>query len=113
LMTLNNGECEMQHIEFPQDVNTEPYSELEALVVYGLTTSALDPLSHKQAAWLVGVARLAEWDPQGIAYALAMVRRGGPDLQPFSATDAELEADARNIFDEGVAGYLRVAGRLQ
>ncbi len=103
----------MQHIQFPQDVNTEPFNEVEAYFVYGLTNAAIDPLSLKQAFWLVGVARSVDWNPQGIAYGMALARRGGSDLEPFEASDDDLAQDANRIFDEGVAAYLRVTGGLQ
>ena len=102
-----------QTIQFPQDVNTEPFTEMEAFFVYGLTTCEEDPFSLKQAYWVVGAARKCEWDAQGLAYVLALARRGGPDLQPFKASDEELEAEAHQIFDEGRATFLRKMGRLQ
>jgi hypothetical protein len=102
-----------QTIQFPQDVNTEPFTEMEAFFVYGLTNCEEEPFSLKQAYWVVGAARKCEWDAQGLAYVLALARRGGPDLQPFDASDDELEAEAHQIFDEGRATFLRKMGRLQ
>jgi len=103
----------MQRIDFPQVVNCEPFTEVEAYFIYGVTTAADDALSIKQAYWLVGAARICDWAPEGLAYAFALARRGGPKLLPFEATDEELGAEARSILDEGIAGHLRATGRLQ
>ena len=103
----------MQHIDFPQDVNSEPYSEIEAALFQMLITDGSDQLSEKQAAWLIGACRSLEWEPQGAAYAIALARRGGPNLEPFAAPDAEVFAEADRVFDEAVAGLLRITGGLQ
>lgn len=103
----------MQLIEFPQDVNSEPHNEMEVLLFEGLTTAGSEPFSDKQAHWLIAVFRGCEWNPQGVAYAIAVVSRGGPDLRPFEASDEELADDAKKIYEEGVAAFLRTTGRLQ
>lgn len=103
----------MQLMEFPQDVNSEPHNEMEALLFEALTTVGDEPFSEKQAHWLIAVFRGCEWNPQAVAYAIAVVTRGGPDLAPFEASDEDLIADAKEVFDGAVAALLRANGGLQ
>lgn len=104
---------DLQHIQFPQDVNTECFDEIQEILVQALTCDGPDSFSTKQANWVAGASRSCAYDPQGIAYAIALAKRGGPELEPFAASDDEIESEARRIFDEATAGILRVFGRLQ
>ena len=79
-----------------------------------LVDSLLDyDLSEKQAAWLAAVWIDGPRDMEFAALAYAIALRGGRDMAPFKATDAELSADVSRILDQGISHILECGGVLQ
>jgi hypothetical protein len=104
---------QLQHIEFPQDVNTPDVDDVNDVVKHALCAGGY-AYSDKQLAWILNTAKaLAADDPQKVAFLLAFARRGGADLTSFKADEVELASEAKAIFDECTAAAFRMLGGLQ